>query len=164
MQVMPIGQLYGGKICAALDRQHPRDLFDIKLLLENEGLTKDILTGFLLSLISSDRPLYEMLKPNLLDQRRAMENQFTGISVELFTYDDFEQTRNKLINLINHMLTPQDKKFLLSVKNLTPDWNIYDFAKFPAVRWKLLNLETLRSKNPKKYQQQFDLLKEYLEV
>ncbi len=34
--------LYGGKICAALDRQHPRDLFDIKVLLENEGVTPEI--------------------------------------------------------------------------------------------------------------------------
>ena len=30
INVVPIGQLYGGKICAALDRQHPRDLFDVK--------------------------------------------------------------------------------------------------------------------------------------
>jgi len=30
--------LYAGKICAALDRQHPRDLFDVHLLLKNEGL------------------------------------------------------------------------------------------------------------------------------
>ena len=38
--IVPFGQLYGSKICAALDRQHPRDLFDVKLLLENEGFTK----------------------------------------------------------------------------------------------------------------------------
>jgi predicted nucleotidyltransferase component of viral defense system len=35
IQVVQINQLYGGKICAALDRQHPRDLFDIKYLLAN---------------------------------------------------------------------------------------------------------------------------------
>lgn len=38
--------LYGGKLCAALDRQHPRDLFDVKLLLENEGLTERIRIAF----------------------------------------------------------------------------------------------------------------------
>ena len=38
--------LYGGKICAALDRQHPRDLFDIKLLLDNAGLTDAIRKAF----------------------------------------------------------------------------------------------------------------------
>lgn len=26
IDVVPIGQLYGGKVCAALDRQHPRDI------------------------------------------------------------------------------------------------------------------------------------------
>lgn len=43
--VMPVishGQLFGGKIVAALDRQHPRDLFDVKYLLEKEGFTDEI--------------------------------------------------------------------------------------------------------------------------
>src|SRR5690606_34438771 len=30
MPLVPLAQLYGGKLCAALDRQHPRDLFDVK--------------------------------------------------------------------------------------------------------------------------------------
>ncbi|NLX24793.1 MAG: nucleotidyl transferase AbiEii/AbiGii toxin family protein, partial [Lentisphaerae bacterium] len=34
--------IYGGKICAALDRQHPRDLFDVHLMFRNPGLTDDI--------------------------------------------------------------------------------------------------------------------------
>ena len=42
MQVLSLPDLYAGKICAALDRQHPRDLFDVKPLLENEGLTKEL--------------------------------------------------------------------------------------------------------------------------
>lgn len=37
IQGVPLGQLYGGKICAALDRQHPRDLFDVHYMLEHEG-------------------------------------------------------------------------------------------------------------------------------
>ncbi len=48
IQVVPFGQLYGGKVCAALDRQHPRDLFDTKYLLESEGLSRDVLVSFLL--------------------------------------------------------------------------------------------------------------------
>lgn len=47
IKCLSIEDLYGGKICAALDRQHPRDLFDIKLLLENEGLTEKIRYAFL---------------------------------------------------------------------------------------------------------------------
>src|SRR5690606_13433230 len=36
-QVVSFADLYAGKIMAALDRQHPRDLFDIRDLLANEG-------------------------------------------------------------------------------------------------------------------------------
>ena len=38
ISVISKGELYGGKICAALDRQHPRDLFDVHYLLDDEGL------------------------------------------------------------------------------------------------------------------------------
>lgn len=51
--VVPLGQLYGGKICAALDRQHPRDLFDVKYMLANEGFTKEIKKGFLYCLLGA---------------------------------------------------------------------------------------------------------------
>ncbi len=47
MKMLSIPDLYAGKLCAALDRQHPRDLFDVKFLLENEGLTDDLKKTFL---------------------------------------------------------------------------------------------------------------------
>lgn len=37
-EVVLLPDLYGDKLCAALDRQHPRDLFDVKLLLDQDGL------------------------------------------------------------------------------------------------------------------------------
>lgn len=40
MAVVSFSDLYASKICAALDRQHPRDLFDIKQLLDREGITE----------------------------------------------------------------------------------------------------------------------------
>ena len=80
MPVVPIRQLYGGKICAALDRQHPRDLFDVKYLLENEGFNDDVRYGFLFCLLASDRPINEVIRPNFQDHRKALENQFTGMS------------------------------------------------------------------------------------
>jgi len=48
--IVPFGQLYGGKICAALDRQHPRDLFDVKVLLENNGFSDEVREGFIFCL------------------------------------------------------------------------------------------------------------------
>jgi predicted nucleotidyltransferase component of viral defense system len=65
MQVVSIGQLYGGKICAAMDRQHPRDLFDIKYLLQNEGFTSAIKEGFLFRLLSYERSIQDVLFPKL---------------------------------------------------------------------------------------------------
>ena len=39
MTVLSFEDLFAGKMIAALDRQNPRDLFDIHGLLTNEGLT-----------------------------------------------------------------------------------------------------------------------------
>ncbi len=151
ISVVSIGQLYGGKICAALDRQHPRDLFDIKYLLENEGFTDNIKKGFILLLLSSKRPLNEILQPNLIDQRETLINHFDGMSLEPFSYDDFEKTRVILIDTILEKLTAKDKEFLLSFAKLNPDWGIYDFERFPAVKWKLQNLTRLKSRDLKKF-------------
>ena len=162
ISVVPLGQLYGGKICAALDRQHPRDLFDVKHLLDNEGFTDDIRCGFLFSLLASDRPINEVITPNFQDHRKAMENQFIGMSAEEFSYEDFEATREELVNVVHDNLTDEDKVFLLSVKNVTPDWSIYNFERFPAIQWKLLNLKKLKTNNPAKHKEQYEALKDKL--
>lgn len=163
IQIVPQEQLYGGKICAALDRQHPRDLFDVKYLLENEGFSSKIKKGFFLCLLSSDRPIHELLNPNLQDQRQTLENHFDGMSREAFSYEEFEDVRNRLIETIHKSLTDEDKRFLLSVKNLEPDWSIYDFERFPAVQWKLQNLQKLKEINPDKHLQQLEILRKFLE-
>ena len=151
IQVVPIGQLYCGKVCAALDRQHPRDLFDVKYLLEIEGFTDEIKTGFLFGLLSSKRPVYEMLYPNFLDQRTAMANQFDGMTDEKFAYENFEKTHNQLVKTIHERLTDKDRKLLLSFENGTPDWSVYDFKDFPAVQWKLQNVNKLKETNAEKH-------------
>lgn len=156
--IVPLGQLYGGKLCAAMDRQHPRDLFDVKLLLENEGFTDDIKRGFIFGLVGSNRPTHEMLNPNLLDQRMAFENQFEGMSAIEFSYDEYEATRLQLIETIQVGLNESDKVFLKSFNSLEPDWSIYDFQAFPSVKWKLLNLEKFKTEKPESYQQQLSEL------
>ena len=163
LRIVPLEQLYGGKICAALDRQHPRDLFDVKYLLENEGFSPEIKKGFFLCLLSSDRPIHEIINPNLQDQRLTTENHFEGMSIEDFSYEEFESVRNWLISTIQKSLTKEDKQFLLSVKNLNPDWSLYDFERFPAVSWKLINLQKLKSNNSKKHQEQYELLEKTLQ-
>jgi predicted nucleotidyltransferase component of viral defense system len=162
MNVVPFGQLFGGKICAALDRQHPRDLFDVKYLLDNEGFTEEVKQGFILGLISSGRPLHEIIRPNYLDQRVTMTNHFEGMSADSFSYEDFETYREKLIDIIHSSLTERDKEFLLSFKKLTPNWEIHDFERFPSVQWKLKNLRDLKVQNPSKLQNLHDELERKL--
>jgi hypothetical protein len=161
--IVPFGQLYGGKICAALDRQHPRDLFDVKILLENEGFSDEVREGFIFCLLSGERPFYEILMPSFKDQRQAMINQFAGMSDKPFSYEDFEETRIHLVQAINKGLTQKDKDFLLSVKNCEPDWSIYNFERFPAVQWKLQNLRKLKENNPTKHKDSFEILKKGFE-
>lgn len=163
MPIVPLAQLYGGKLCAALDRQHPRDFFDVKLLLENEGFTDEIKRGFIYSLVSSNRPTYELLNPHLHDQRMAFVRQFEGMSEIAFSYDDYETTRFRLIDTIKAGLNDQDKAFLLSLNRLAPEWSIYDFQVFPSVKWKLLNLEKFKRDNFDAYQQQLTVLEGILE-
>ena len=162
MTIAPMSQLYGGKICAALDRQHPRDLFDIRLLLDNEGFTSEIKKGLVFGLVSSNRPTHELLKPRLQDQRSAFDNQFEGMSVIDFSYEDYEQTRLQLIELVNGCLTDDDKAFLLSVNQLEPNWGIYDFQNFPSVKWKLSNLERFKDERSSDYQAQYEQLESIL--
>ncbi|WP_114418439.1 nucleotidyl transferase AbiEii/AbiGii toxin family protein [Marinospirillum perlucidum] len=163
MPVVPLAQLYGGKICAALDRQHPRDVFDVKLLLDNEGLGDEIKSGLVYSLICSSRPTHELLDPNLIDQRAAFAHQFEGMSSIAFTYQELESTRLELIRRVRSCLKDQDKAFLLSVNRLEPDWSIYAYQRFPSVKWKLLNLKKFKTAKPDEYARQLRALDRLLE-
>lgn len=160
--VVPLGQLYGGKICAALDRQHPRDLFDVKYLLENEGFSADVKRGLLLAVLSSDRPIHEVLRPRMQDQKAAFDNHFAGMSLEKFSYDDFENTRENLVKTIHSKLTKEDRTFILSIKRLAPRWDLYNFEGFPSIRWKIQNLERLKEINSAKYGEQLASLETVL--
>jgi hypothetical protein len=91
-----------------------------------------------------------------------MVNQFKGMSSEPFTYEDFEKTRATLINTIHQNLTVQDKEFLISFSNLTPDWSVYNFKRFPAVQWKIQNLIKLKAGDLKKFSAYHTTLKEQL--
>ena len=151
--VVSKAELFGGKICAALDRQHPRDLFDVHYLLQNEGLTQNIKHGFISALLSHNRPIHELLSPNLLNQREAFEQQFVGMTNAPFTYDDFEVTRNRLIEEILKILTDKDRAFLVSFVEVEPKWNLFPHVKLkelPAIQWKLQNIQKLTKTNPEK--------------
>ncbi len=130
----------------------------MRLLLDNEGFNDEIKQGFLYGLVCSNRPTHELLSPNLIDQQAAFTNQFEGMSSLEFTYEDFENTRSDIIQIIRSRLDDRDKAFLLDFNRLEPDWSYYDFQEYPSVKWKIQNLTKLRENNPAKYRQQLDAL------
>jgi predicted nucleotidyltransferase component of viral defense system len=165
INVVSHAELFGGKICAALDRQHPRDFFDVYLLMGNEGYTNDVKLGFITALLSHMRTINEILYPHLLDQQSAFENQFAGMTSTKFNYQDYEATRNILISTVHSSLTETDKSFLLSFKRGGPDWDLFPIAvlkDLPAVQWKLENIKKLIHTNPKKHAELLRLLEEKL--
>ena len=138
--------LYGGKICAALDRQHPRDLFDIKILLEREGITEEIKKAFLVYLASHNRPMHELLQPNRLDLVRLYEEEFLGMSREEVSIKDLVETREKLIETLSQSLTEQDKSFLIGIKNGIVKGELLGLpgiATLPGIQWKLVNINRM---------------------
>lgn len=154
--------LYGGKMVAALDRQHPRDLFDIKLLLENEGLTDQTVKAFIVYLISHNRSLMEVLDPGLQDIKNIFESDFFGMTADSVKLDDLLDARAELIKNIKESLTEDEIMFLLSWKNKRPEWKllgIEGIENMPAVKRRLMNLEGL---NPEKHKVAYNKLKEYL--
>lgn len=149
--IVPFGQLYGGKICAALDRQHPRDLFDIKYLIANEGLTEDIKKGFIFCLLGAKRPISELLAPNFIDQKSALEKQFQGMTEEEFSYEEYESVKTQLINEVTAVLDEDDKNFLLAFKDSSPNWDKYPFSEFPSIKRKVKLLLDLKKQKPEKH-------------
>ena len=167
IQVVSDAELYGGKICAALDRQHPRDLFDVYLLFQESGYNEDVKNGFIQALVSHMRTMNEVLEPHLLDQRSAFEKQFQGMTDTAFTYEAFEATRENLINIVNSSLSDKDGSFLLTFKRGDPDWDLFPVAglkDMPAVQRKLMNIQNLKRSNPDKHTELIHKLESLLKL
>jgi predicted nucleotidyltransferase component of viral defense system len=163
-RALSLGDLYGGKLCAALDRQHPRDLFDVKILLDNEGITDDIRKAFVVYLASHDRPIHELLDPKRKDVRRIYENEFAGMPVEEIAYKDLIAAREKLIETLKRELTDGEKTFLVSIKSGEPNWSVMGLKgieKLPAIQWKVANIQKIAAK---KQNELLEKLKHVLEL
>ena len=126
--------------------QHPRDLFDIKILFDNEGLTEEIKNGFIVCLLGDSGAPYELLNPHIKDQREVLRTNFDEITDIEFTYADHEKALQKLIKVLHKSFTKADKEFLLSFFSLHPKWDLVgipNIQKLPAVQWKIKNLEKM---------------------
>lgn len=154
--------LYGGKLCAALDRQHPRDLFDVKLLLEEDGITPQIRRAFAVYLASHNRPMNELLSPNLKDISEAFETQFVGMTEEPVSLAELVEIQRRLPEELVSQLDEDERAFLLSMKRGEPDWTRLGFNRLeqlPALQWKLRNI---RKMDPAKHREMLERLERIL--
>lgn len=161
MPIVAFEDLFGGKLHAALDRQHPRDLYDVKLLYEHEGLTEALFRTFLVYAASSPRPLHELLRPTLKPLDEAYAREFEGMTRQAVPMADLVEARARLIADLAARFGDPIGRFLLSLHDAAPDFGLIGLpqaAALPAVRWKLLNLERLKGENPAKHAEQRALL------
>lgn len=157
MQVVSFEDLFGGKLHAAVDRQHPRDLFDVKMLYENEGMTDALFRTFLIYVASSGRPPHELVRPSLAELDEAFVKEFEGMTIEPVGLDDLKAARSQMTADILAKLDDKAMRFLLSLHDGEPDFEAIGLpraAELPAVRWKLLNLQKLKEQNPTKHAEQ----------
>lgn len=142
--VLSFEDLYAGKIMAALDRQHPRDLFDVHLLLENEGISDSSRAALIVYLISHDHSPHSLLDPFLHDISQDFEKNFVGMTEEAISLDILLDARNRLIVDVTGNMPDHHKEFLVSFYSRTPDWQLLGLegvSELPAIKWRERNLD-----------------------
>lgn len=146
MQVVSFADLYAGKIVAALDRQHPRDLFDVRDLLAHEGIGEELRRAFLVYLISHNRPMAEVLAPSRKPLAEEFARGFVGMTQEPVALADLEAAREAIIAAIIADMPDVHRHFLLGFKRGEPNWELLGISeaqRLPAVLWKQRNLNRL---------------------
>ena len=159
--VVSLEDVYGGKLVAAMDRQHPRDLFDVMQLFAHEGITAGIRRAFVVYLSSHNRPVHEVLFPTLRDIRHEFEHNFAGMTAEPAELDTLLAAREQMMRELQQGLTADERRFLSSLVAAEPEWallGVPHLKQLPGLRWKLQNLERLRKADARKFAEQKDAL------
>jgi len=162
VRVLATPELYGSKLVAAMDRQHPRDLFDVRGLFEGVGLMPEVIECFVCYLAGHNRPVHEVLFSRDQDLSLAFENEFVGLTRNPVTLAELQQVGRKLKRELPAALTPNQLAFLLGLVAGEPDWRLMKcphLSQLPAIRWKVQNLDRLKKSNPGKFTQQAEELR-----
>ena len=163
--VLAVEELYGSKLVAAMDRQHPRDIFDVMHMLSQFGWQELMIDCFVAYLAGHNRPVHEVLFPPIKSLEPAFNREFAGMTRESVTLDTLTQTQMRLINELPGQLLPRHRAFLLSLVQGAPAWQLMPFEHLhalPAIKWKLMNLEKLKKTHPKRFAGQHDVLADHL--
>jgi predicted nucleotidyltransferase component of viral defense system len=165
LPVVSLEDVYGSKLVAAMDRQHPRDLFDVMQLFAHEGITPGIRRAFVVYLASHNRPVHEVLFPVPRDIGQDYERNFKGMTTDVVELPELLATRERMARELQTGLDADERRFLLSLVANKPEWSRLGIAhidQLPAIRWKQHNLEQLQKTNAKKHAEQVDALARHL--
>jgi predicted nucleotidyltransferase component of viral defense system len=155
LPVLAIPELYGSKLVAALDRQHPRDWFDVTAMIDNSALEATMIDCFVAYLAGHNRPVHEVLFSNDLSLDEIFNSDFVGMTAAEIPLQRLIETRQRIRQELPKALTDAHRRFLLSFVRAEPDWSLMPFEHLkdmPAIRWKLFNLEKLRTTNKTRFE------------
>lgn len=159
---LAVPELYGSKLVAALDRQHPRDYFDVHGMFATHGFSADTMNCFVAYLAGHNRPVHEVLFSRDLDLTAIFENEFVGMERQPVSLAQLLETRTRLRREIAAAISPAQKAFLVGLVTAAPDWSLLPFphlSQLPAIQWKLQNLARLKKSNPAKFNAQAEELR-----
>ena len=166
LPMLATDELYGSKLVAAMDRQHPRDLFDVWQMFESEGLTDAAVECFVTYLAGHNRPTHEVLFGNAKEIAGEYTNSFVGMTTTAVSLDTLLQTRARLRAELPQRLTDKHRKFLTGLARAQPDWGLLKCphaAELPALRWKLANLQSFAQRRPADFEKQAGFLERHLQ-
>jgi predicted nucleotidyltransferase component of viral defense system len=161
LPVLDTAELYGGKLVAAMDRQHPRDIFDVLKMIERFGWQPSFVDCFVAYLAGHNRPVHEVLFPKKSPLEPAFTNEFAGMTRDGVALDLLKETQERLIAQLPRALSTSHREFLLSLVRAEPAWELMPFnhlQHLPALQWKLHNLRKLKSRDATRFSVQHDEL------
>lgn len=145
--VVSFEDLFAGKLVAALDRQHPRDLYDVRGLLAHEGLSDDLRDAFIVYLLSHNRPMGEVLSGRVKDLANEYRAGFEGMTEEVVAIEELIETQREMIGMLIGAMPDRHREFLIGFERGKPDWTLLKIervAELPAIRWRQHNLNKLK--------------------
>jgi hypothetical protein len=164
--VLATAELYGSKLVAAMDRQHPRDIFDVMQMWQRFGWQPSFIDCFVAYLAGHNRPVHEVLFPKTKPLEPAFTNEFAGMTRDVVDVAMLGQMQTRLLQELPQQLTQAHRNFLLSLVQGNPAWELMPMPhlrELPALKWKLMNLAKLKKSNAKRFASQHQLLAERFE-
>lgn len=146
MKLLSFAETCAGKFNAALDRQHPRDLFDVGVILDGDCLDDRVRTAFVVNLLTQSRPFAHTLSPQIRPPRgEALSSleELTGLPSQA---SDLTRNLLDLKHVLCDGMPPQHREFLVSFTLGTPDWSLLAVdrvADLPAIRWRQQQMASL---------------------